>query len=337
MIELSESLTNLLKAEPKTAAAQEAKKLGLKYMGFGRYADKTGKLAYMVVKDKLVPYKKNDELQKMFTKADTEAERERLKAATEPPPKKPKEGEAAPKPKKSAHEFIRKEAQSISRAKSLRSKEDEREIAAKKKEIQQVDAELTSYYAGMFSGDEEAAINTYTENGFEQINSYLTMGHAEGTDYYTGKQLEKLVKDLDSAFEETATPFKYTSYTALSSRYNPDSFEIGKDYQFKGYVSSSLDFDIAGGNIGMGEQKTKTAKAGSGKGVMLELEVPKGAKAIHLPALEGKEPEYETLLPRGSKIRVVSGPHVVPAGAVGKKTEDASELIVFKCKIVQDS
>jgi len=50
---------NIAKAEVSGIAAKQAKDLGLKYVGFGRYADpKTNQVSYIVKNDKLVPFSK---------------------------------------------------------------------------------------------------------------------------------------------------------------------------------------------------------------------------------------------------------------------------------------
>ena len=45
---LTENLVGHVKSEPKSKAAHQAKKLGLKYFGFGRYGDHEGKVSYVV-------------------------------------------------------------------------------------------------------------------------------------------------------------------------------------------------------------------------------------------------------------------------------------------------
>jgi hypothetical protein len=192
------------------------------------------------------------------------------------------------------------------------------------------------------------ALEEYTNETFFDINQYLYNGHAEGTDYHSAKYIESLVDKLDSAFEETEAPFKYTTYTGLSKRYNPESFQVGKDYIFKGYVSSSLDHNVAAGSFA-GYKKDAKSKTGGKNGVVLELEIPKGAKSIYIPNKHSAQydDEHETLLPRGTKIRVVSGPHMVPAKAVvdpsytnahdiNPGAEEDTNLVVFKCKVVKE-
>ena len=44
--------------EPQSDSSAQAKRLGLTYVGFGRYADNTGQVAYIVQNDKLIPFSK---------------------------------------------------------------------------------------------------------------------------------------------------------------------------------------------------------------------------------------------------------------------------------------
>jgi hypothetical protein len=336
---LNESLVKAIKSEPKTAAAQQAKKMGLTYVGFGRYADKTGNVAYIVQDEKLIPFKKDEDIQKMFSKADETEKKAAIKAKIAPKKPKPKVGDKPePKPGPAEHDLMRKEAGGLLSANKKLKTADNAAIRQHQEEIKAVDAELSSYYAGIFSEEEEAAIQAYTGSGFESINQYLYNGHAEGTDYYMGKQIEDGVAKLDAAFEEALSPIQYSTYTGLSDRYKAESFEIGKEYVFKGYVSSSLDHGVAttfagGAESKMPKPKAKTGATPGGGGVMLELEVPKGGKAIYLANTSDTENEYETLLPRGSRIKVVSGPHTLP-GDVLKK--GSGNMTIFKCKIVQN-
>lgn len=54
---LKEDLTGAL-VEPKSNASAEAKRLGLKYVGFGRYEDQTGQISHIVQNDRLIPFSK---------------------------------------------------------------------------------------------------------------------------------------------------------------------------------------------------------------------------------------------------------------------------------------
>lgn len=77
---LNETLADEIKSEnSRTAAARQAKKMGLVYAGFGRYLDSKGKVSYVVHDGKLVPYKGIEGVQKMYDKADNAATDEKYK------------------------------------------------------------------------------------------------------------------------------------------------------------------------------------------------------------------------------------------------------------------
>ena len=54
---IREDLTGAL-VEPQSNASAQAKKLGLTYVGFGRYEDQTGQVSHIVQDDKLIPFSK---------------------------------------------------------------------------------------------------------------------------------------------------------------------------------------------------------------------------------------------------------------------------------------
>ena len=54
---MKEDLTGAL-VEPQSNSSSEAKKMGLTYVGFGRYTDNTGQVTHIVQNDKLIPFSK---------------------------------------------------------------------------------------------------------------------------------------------------------------------------------------------------------------------------------------------------------------------------------------
>lgn len=321
---IEESLALQAKAEPKSAAAKEARKMGLTYMGFGRYADKKGKLAYVVHDDRLVPYKSEDDVDSMHYKAYTAQESEPLakKKNISPAAK----GQPA-KPSKA--ELLKKDADFYSNVNSKRSKEDAKILKDLYKDANAVDKELFKFYQpNMFDEAELQAIDDYTSNGYTEINRYLYKGHDDGVSPEQDEIINRTIETLDSAFEETQTPFPYTVYSGLSSRYSADKFQLGGEYIFRGYVSTSLDFNTAIGgfaDVGASDQP-----------VVLQVELKKGQKAIYVDAVSAHEGERETLLPRGSKIKVISGPHVLDS-MLFTDAWGSSTIALFHCTVVEDS
>jgi hypothetical protein len=320
---LDESLALQAKAEPKSAASKEARKMGLTYMGFGRYADRKGKLAYLVHDDRLVPYKSEQDVDDMHYKAYTAQESQPvvIKKNISPTAK----GQPA-QPSKA--DLLRKDADFYTGVNSKRSKEDTKILKDLYKDANAVDKELFKFYQpNMFDETELQAIEDYTGDGYADINRYLYKGHDEGATQEQDDYINRTIETLDSAFEETQTPFPYTVYSGLSSRYSADKFQLGGEYVFRGYVSTSLDFNTAiGGFADVGDKDQP---------VVLQVELKKGQKAIYLDAVSANSGERETLLPRGSRIKVISGPHVLDSNLF-TDAYGTSSIALFHCSVIED-
>lgn len=305
---LEESLVAEIKSEPKTASSKEAKRLGLTYMGFGRYADKKGNLAYIVDNDRLVPYKGRQEVQNMQSKSMS----------------------VVPSAKKSLSVSNNKqqEASFYNDVLNRREKQDSAIIKQKNKEAQALSDALYKFYSpNMFSAEELDAISNYTSEGYGEINRYLYKGHDQGATADMDEYLNNTIDALDSAFEETQAPFSYTVYSGLSSRYSPEKLKAGGEYIFRGYVSSSVSFGVA--IDGFAETEISDSP------VVLQIEVKKGQKSIYVDPISDHQGEGETLLPRGSKIKIISGPHIID-DAIVSESPWGTKIHLFHCQIVED-
>lgn len=296
---LKENLASDAKVEPKSNASKQAKQLGLTYAGFGRYLDQNGKVSYTVVNDKLVPYKGQEDIQKGYSNAVAKGDPEQIKAA-----------DAEVK----TYNNIQKQ--------------DELYRRQKDKEVVNLHKELLNYYnVGMFSEDEIDAIKAYTEDAYIPVNTYLYKGHEPGTKYDMASAVVDIINNIDSAFQETQAPFAYTVYTGLSSRYDTKDFEQGKDYIFRGYVSASIDYKTALDSFSaIGSNNTK---------LILQIDIQKGQKSIYVDGLSDTEGELETLLPRGSRVKVISGPHMISDNSISDNPNGAN-IALFHCVLVEE-
>lgn len=309
---LEESLAAEVKSEPKTAAAKEARKLGLTYMGFGRYANSKGEISYLVDKDKLVPYKSRDEIDSMYYKQKTSPKKISTSA-------------------KNAGKNVQQEPdwQFYNNALNKREVEDSKILRQKGKEAEATHRELTKFYKeGMFSQDEFDAIVDYTGEGFGPVNRYLYKGHDPEVTPEQDEYINSMIENLDSAFEETQAPFPYTVYTGLSERYSADKIKPGSEYIFRGYLSTSVSFDVSITSFTDGTMSSKNP-------VVLQIEVGKGQKSIYVDALSQHQGEMETMLPRGSKIKIVSGPHIMDYSIMNPGA-DPMKIALFHCVLVED-
>lgn len=298
---LEESLAAEIKSEPKSAAAKQARKMGLTYVGFGRYADNKGRVSYIVNNDRLVPFKGQEEVGKMFDKSSSINNDEKSKE-------------------------LFKQADQYYKINNKRSKEDNRILSQKDKEVIKTAKQLGSFYRPeMFDDAELDAIINYTGDAFNEINRYLYKGHDEGADANRADAVGRMVDALDSAFDETQAPFPFTVYSGLSGRYKAEKIQPGGEYIFRGYISTSLSHDVAISGF-----------TDSAEPVVLQIEVAKGQKAIYVDNLSSTDGELETLLPRGSKVKIISGPHSLPWSAIRGDSEDQSAIQLFHCTLVQD-
>lgn len=298
---LEESLAAEIKSEPRSAAAMQARKMGLTYVGFGRYADNKGRVAYIVDNDRLVPFKGQSEVGKMFDKSSMINNDEKSKE-------------------------LFNQADQYYKVNNKRSKEDQKILREKDKDVVKVAKQLGSFYRPeMFDDVELDAIVNYTGDAYNEINRYLYKGHDEGTDANRADAVGRMIDALDSAFDETQAPFPFTVYSGLSGRYKADKIQPGAEYIFRGYISTSLSHDVAISGF-----------TDSAEPVVLQIEVAKGQKAIYVDNLSSTDGELETLLPRGSKVKIISGPHPLPKGIISGDNGDQSNIQLFHCQLVQD-
>jgi hypothetical protein len=94
-------------------------------------------------------------------------------------------------------------------------------------------------------------------------------------------------------------------------------------------LSSSLDFSTAIDSF-TDEDDNKTP-------VVFQMEIKKGQKAIYIDPMSSNGGEKETLLPRGSRIRIISGPHLLDDSVVSNNASDEPRPIhLFHCEIIED-
>lgn len=298
---LEETLATEIKSEPKSVAAKQARQMGLTYVGFGRYADNKGRVAYTVDNDRLVPFRGQQDINKLYDKAQNITDDGRYKEAM---------GQVDQLVKQSDKRF----------------REDQKILKQKDKDVVKVAKQLGSFYRPeMFDDNELDAIEMYTGDAFAEINRYLYKGHDQGVDANMANEIGRMVDALDSAFEETQAPFPFTVYSGLSARYSARKIKAGEEYVFRGYLSTSLSHDVAISGF-----------TDSAEPVVLQIEVNEGDKAIFVDNISSVDGELETILPRGSKIKVISGPHPLPWNIINGDSDDQSAIQLFHCQLVQD-
>lgn len=308
---LDESLASQMMVEPSSEAASMAKKMSLTYVGFGRYADKSGKVKYIVKNKKLYPFKGKDVEAAGLDASDAQMNAAAMKGDINTMAVLDKKQKASIQGIK-ADESIKNKYQ----------KQNTREIIAYDRQLRNL------YQPSIFTPDEIDAIKYYTESGFNDINRYLYKGFDPETTPDQANQTVQKIQALDNAFEETGAPFDYTVYTGLSSRYDFRKIKPGKDYIFRGYISTSLDHDTA---IDM-----FTFVQNQDVGVVLEIDIREGQKSIYLEGVTDTQGEFETLLPRGTKVRVEGGPYMIESDVTTSGNNPGKQVALFKCSIVEE-
>jgi hypothetical protein len=308
---LEESLSAQMMAEPSSEAAAMAKKMNLTYVGFARYADKSGKVKYIVKNNKLYPFKGKDVEQASIDAGDQQMDAAMMKGDV-----------------MAVDTISKKQKASVQGIKADESNKN-KYVKQNTKEILAYDKQLRNLYQpSLFTPEEANAIKYYTEKGFNPINRYLYKGFDPETTPDQANQVVQQIQALDNAFEETGAPFDYTTYTGLSSRYDFRKIKPGNDYIFRGYISTSLDHDTA---IDM-----FTFDQNQDVGVVLEIDIKQGQKSIYLENLTDTQGEFETLLPRGTKVKVLAGPMMVDSDVTTSGNIPGKQVALFKCSIVEE-
>lgn len=259
--------------------SEEAKKLGLKYIGFGRYEDKS-KQIYVVQAGKLVPL--SDDVE--------------------------------------SKDFIA-------------TTNDKKKIEYFKKNlglVVQTGNELNAYYSqANYDDSEKMALDFFKKNP-DIVNRYLYRGFDQNS-VNASDDISNCIIGLDSMFQESGAPKDFKVYFGLTPNYNYKNVLVGSKYIFKGYLSTSLDHNIIVdsmlGVIGGVETSDKDSQETM---VLLEIDITEGQQSIYAG---GDNAEFEVLFPRGTRILVQDGPHMLDSSYIVDR-ENSINLAVFKCVII---
>lgn len=296
---LKESLASQVLSQPKSKAMSQAEKMGLTYGGFGRFLDNQGNVVYILDGDNLVPYTNQQDTYSNYNKAVQSGDNE-----------------------KSAE--LKKQTDKFINSSYKRSQNDQKIMSAEMQEIAKVDAALKEFYnESMFDSMEVNTVLDFIKTDFESVNSYLYQGFDQTTDAELAGFIDQTVQELDILFEDSRAPFNYSVYTCLSARYNPADIDIGNSYVFRGYVSTSLDYNTC--------IDSATTEAQLPAITLLQIEVAEGQKSIYTEAFT-ESGEMETILPRGSTIQVVSGPHSIPNDVINSQVP----VTLFYCQLIEE-
>jgi hypothetical protein len=178
--------------------------------------------------------------------------------------------------------------------------------------------------------DELDAVESYTGNDFLEMNDKLyslpTGIPAEKIQpEFDGDDVPDRIADLDSALERVAAPKDFIVYSGLSSDLNVEDFIPGKKFRFKGYRSTSIN-----PNIALNYNSRVNKSTARRQTLLLQIEVKKGSKGMYVEEFSANPGESEYLLPRGSTLKIKSGPHKL-VGSNAYSQDPNLEVLYFNC------
>lgn len=116
----------------------------------------------------------------------------------------------------------------------------------------------------------------------QQANRYLFTGNGPG---------KQTVKIIDNMIKRSVTPIDITTYSGIPGhrvKQLVGEFDVGDEFQFNGFMSTSLDFSFA------------SMFGASEGGCIMKIEIPKGTNALYMEKnKENKITEHEVVLDRG--------------------------------------
>lgn len=154
--------------------------------------------------------------------------------------------------------------------------------------IEKYQSKSDEVYANL-SKSERDAISEYTQGGYLDINADL------------GSGIESLyAKSLNSSIDKFTIDSNILTYRGTSEKYYKD-YKVGDTFEGKVFYSTSVNKEQA---IAFADDVTKYSDDGS-KGVLLEIKVPKGSKALYIGENTDYDfNEYELLLSNKTKYKI---------------------------------
>ena len=202
-------------------------------------------------------------------------------------------------------------------------------------DIEQYQNYMVDYYKPEFYDENElSAIEEYTGSDYIDINQKLyelpTGIKANQIEpEYDGDPIPAQVAALDSALKKVKTDQEFLSYVGLGTEYDITNFVPGNSFRFKGYRSTTINPNIA---LNYNSRVNKTANRQ--QTVMLQIKIPKGSNGMFVEDFSANPGESEFLLPRGSKVKIVSGPNKL-VGSNAYTGSSGLEVLYFDCVLVK--
>ena len=285
-----------LKVEQSVTAAKQAKKLGLSYVGFGRYIDpKTNQVTHIVLNDKLT----------VFNRA--------VKTNTFQTNNSDDYGNYGA--------FVAPELEQIHALMTSTYTPDKYD-----------DNELDAIYA-YTNNVASTGGSSPTGGSYADINLRLT-SVPTGTPAIkiekTSLQdtIPEFVETMDSAMKKVRCPIDFMAYTSLSSDFNIDDFQPGRVLKFKGYRNTSINLNAVLNAV----QSKNTGSGGRPQVIVLQLIIPKNSRGVYAADFSPNAAYGEFILPRGTVIEVMRQADVI-VGSDAISNSLNLEVLYLDCKV----
>lgn len=325
---LLDKMNTKVRPQDTSAASKKAKGLGLTYLGFGRYGllnkDKKVHVTHVVKGQNLVPVGNRE--------TDFDAKTGRLKT-TVTPDKIGNEHSAWKLRYGKKFEKDTQQAKKVHNDYAIGPLEPHELHADFEEKGQQKIAKITQNNANLYkqAGVHKIkgignVLDAFTRDT-DDVNKHLYNGKS------ANREEERMatwkIRSMDALFEkpEFKAAHDYTVYTGTKA-----AMQAGKNYLFKGFLSTSLSPSTAHDFVDSDKNTYPT---------IIQIDIKKGQKAIDINAVysnldQGKhynphEEEMEHLLPRGTKLKVTEGPYYmddiqyIRAEIVSENEEDDDE------------
>ena len=183
-----------------------------------------------------------------------------------------------------------------------------------------------AYQPTKYTNDELSALKSYTDANYASVNAVLnslpTGIKADKIQPLTpDDHTPELVKSLDSALHKSKTPKDVTAYSIVSDNLSTDHLTPGSIVKFKGFRSTTLNIETAISQV----------DPTHGGGTLFQMHIPKGSKGMLADNFSSTPGQGEFILPRGSKVKVVSG----PTKMVGtyQSPDNTLDMYIYNCEV----
>lgn len=187
---------------------------------------------------------------------------------------------------------------------------------------QTVDVLTQTYGPNFYDENEIAAIEDFSSQSYSDVNDLLSNFPAN----IPVKQImpesaddnrTDIIAALDSAMKRVRSPVEFITYTKLGSDTDKSQIIPGTQFKFKGFRNTTISL----GTLLSQSDPSQT---------VLQIRVKKNSRGIFTGQFSPTPEEAEFILPRGTKVEVISGPTKL-VGSDGQSGGTNREIYYYDC------